>query len=140
MDRLGWSDGEEFERNKEKLILEARLAGLLHDIGHGPFSHVGEQILFPSEKRHEDYSADIITAPQLGIAEVIDDNLQDWGVTKDSVAAIVSGGVYEAGFVQEFISGPLDVDKMDYLLRDSLYCGVEYGKYDIGRLMDTFTI
>ena len=140
MDRLSWHSEEEFEQNKARLILEARLSGLLHDIGHGPFSHVGEDTLFPTGKRHEDYSAEIITSPQLGIAEVIDSQLRDRGVTTESVANVIRGGVYRAGFVQELISGPLDVDKMDYLLRDSLYCGVEYGKYDIGRLIDTLAL
>ena len=48
--------------------------------------------------------------------------------------------VYEAGFVKELIDSAWDVDKMDYLLRDSLYCGVKYGNYDLARLLDTFTL
>ena len=74
------------------------------------------------------------------IGQIIEGHLGDWGVTKENVAALASGGLHEAGFVRELISGPLDVDKMDYLLRDSQYCGVEYGKYDIGRIMDTLVL
>ena len=59
-DALGWNESD-FERNAEQLILEARLCGLLHDIGHAPFSHVGEASLFPEGKRHEYYSSEIIT-------------------------------------------------------------------------------
>ncbi len=139
IDALGWTEPD-FERNAERLVLEARLGGLLHDIGHAPFSHVGEEQLFPPGRRHEDYSAAIIVAPDLGIGDIIDSQLEDWAVTKESVAALAGGSVHEAGFLGELISGPLDVDKMDYLLRDSLFCGVEYGKYDIGRIMDTLVL
>ena len=139
IDALGWNETG-FEQNAERLFLEARLGGLLHDIGHAPFSHVGEASLFPAGKRHEDYSAEIVASPDLEIGIIIDSHLENRRITKESVAALASGGLYEAGFVRELISGPLDVDKMDYLLRDSLYCGVEYGKYDIGRIMDTLVL
>ena len=51
-DRQGWSEGE-FEAKVDQIELEARLAGLLHDIGHAPLSHTGEITLFPKGKRHE---------------------------------------------------------------------------------------
>lgn len=141
LDRLRWSKAE-FELKTEKLILDARLAGLLHDVGHSPFSHVGEATLFPPGKNHEDYGAEIVTSPEFGIGELIDQRLVNWGVRKEEVAAIISGtgSIYEAGFVRELISSPWDVDKMDYLLRDSLYCGVGYGRYDLERLVDTMVL
>ena len=66
----------------------------------------------------------------------------EWGVTKEGVAQILSeeGGTYEVGFVRELISSVWDVDKMDYLLRDSMYCGVQYGLYDRDRIVDTITL
>ena len=67
MDSLRWKESD-FERNAHQLILEARLGGLLHDIGHAPFSHVGETSLFPEGKGHENYSSEIMTSPELGIA------------------------------------------------------------------------
>ena len=78
---------------------------------------------------------------QLGIGDIIDDLEDEWGVSKERVAQIIDDkGVYEVGFVRELISSVWDVDKMDYLLRDSLYCGVQYGKYDLDRIIDTITL
>ena len=136
---LGWplKAGEE---EKRRLVLLARLSGLLHDIGHAPFSHTGEDKLFPEGTNHESHGAEIIRNSEIGVIIDSDSECRGRGITKEDVADLVtSKSTLSAGFVQELISSPWDVDKMDYLLRDSHYCGVKYGTFDIERILNTLT-
>ena len=137
---LNWSS-QETVHEKQRLVLLARMAGLLHDIGHSPFSHTGEDRLFPQNSDHENHGATIIRGSR--IADIIqsDPNCERLGISPGDVAdLVVSKSTIPAGFVQELISSPWDVDKMDYLLRDSHYCGVQYGTFDLGRILNTLTL
>ena len=137
---LQWSQHEAVEE-KRRLVLLARLAGLLHDVGHAPFSHTGEAKLFPEGDSHEGHGAEIIRNSEIGEIIDADPECQSRGVSKNDVAdLVVSESTLPAGFVQEVISSPWDVDKMDYLLRDSHYCGVQYGSFDLGRILNTLTL
>ena len=142
-ERYEWKDGE-FDNEVNRLVVEARLAGLLHDIGHSPFSHVGEERLFPVGRRHEHYSKEIILSSDVSTIIDSDQRLKDLGVDRHRVASIISeaetGEMYPVGVVKELISSVWDVDKMDYLLRDSRYCGVQYGQFDLERILDTILL
>ena len=114
-----------------------RLAALLHDIGHAPFSHSSEE-LFEGGIEHEQMTARILELPDL--ADLFDGatGLSGEGVGLDPVRRILAGnGDPTERLLSQIVSGELDVDKMDYLLRDSHYCGVRYGNYDLGRLLET---
>ena len=137
---LQWSESEAVE-GKRRLVLLARLAVLLHDIGHAPFSHTGETRLFSEGDSHEGHGAAIIRNSEIGNIIDADGLCRNLGVSKDDVADLVVGKyAFPAGFVQELISSPWDVDKMDYLMRDSHYCGVQYGTFDLGRILNTLTL
>jgi HD superfamily phosphohydrolase len=118
-------------------LQEVRIAGLLHDIGHGPFSHVFEEVLL--EKRgmnHEDVTEWIIREGELG------NLLEDGGVSRDRIANLVRGRrtTKTDAVVSGIVAGQVDADKMDYLIRDSFYCGVNYGLVDIHRLINSLEV
>lgn len=119
-----------------------RLAALLHDVGHGPFSHAAEDLMPPDgaggRYKHEQYSA---AAIRRHFADVIDNdpiNRRNYRLTAEEVAAFVEG-TYEGAtaFWRVLLSGHADADRMDYLLRDSYHIGVQYGRYDLERLVQT---
>ena len=137
---LGYNDAG--LRRHEVLI---RLAALFHDIGHSPFSH-GPEDLFPpiNDKdptkrfRHETYSAEIV---RRRFADVIANHPANtnYEFAADDVANLLEGKA-EAGkalFWRDLIDGQMDADRMDYLLRDSLHAGVDYGRYDWRRVVQT---
>jgi uncharacterized protein len=118
-------------RARERRLVRA--AGLLHDIGHAPFSHSAEE-QFEGGIDHEEMTRRLLALPEVCDAFARHGD----GLRPDDVTRLLRGG---EGAVErllaQVVSGELDVDKMDYLLRDSLFCGVRYGSYDLPRLLDT---
>ncbi len=150
---------------KNRFRQTVKLASLLHDIGHGPLSHTTEQVMPQLKKlnikifndqnldqtrqaNHEDYTikfvtdstvADIIKAhfPDIlpeHVAFLIDKNL----TCEDSL--FTDGGINFRPILSQIVSSELDADRMDYLERDSFFCGINYGKIDKDWLMQNLTL
>ena len=99
------------------LIQQLRLAALLHDVGHGPYSHLFEEILKDSKNSsHENLGERIILETK--ISDIIKQN----GYNPATISSL-SFGKHNSGFLNEVISGGLSVDLMDYLPRDSYFSG-----------------
>jgi HD superfamily phosphohydrolase len=104
--------------------IAVRAAALLHDIGHGAFSHVIESIL---GFHHEQFTIDAVLSPDTGVGRVLCDFSSNIAA---SVASIIRGNFHNVALAQ-IVSSQLDADRMDYLLRDSLMTGAKYGIYDL---------
>ena len=122
-----------------------RMAALCHDIGHLPFSHAAEEDLFPEGFKHEHMTAALI---QSAVMQELWSGLIP-PLTADHVLKLSVGKRYLPGkdftpweeLLSEIIVGnAFGVDRMDYLLRDSLHIGVQYGRFDHHRLVDSLRI
>ncbi|WP_426745232.1 HD domain-containing protein [Myxococcus faecalis] len=142
---------------RERFCTAVRLAVLCHDLGHMPLSHASERIApkrsllrLPGwldsaaegeQATHEDYTAKILLDSSL--TPIIEREFGRLGITPMAAVALITGarppkdpgftwqGVDWAPLLRAIVSGELDADRMDYLLRDSFYTGVNYGRYDM---------
>ncbi len=115
-------------------IQEIRLAALLHDVGHGPFSHLFEEVLQLKKKiSHEDIGKKIIQESEIG------DILSKGGFDKKKITKLAFG-YPKYRFVNEIISGSLSADMMDYLQRDGYFTGAEHAKIDHKRIIQSLDV
>jgi uncharacterized protein len=143
--------------DRRRLSQTLRLASMFHDLGHAPLSHttegfmprvdaiaLGEWLDGPSDRRaiHEDYTLKLLTDSSL--TALIERSFADEGVTPADIARLIAGrapkslpsdrfviaGRDWSPLLTQCVSSELDADRMDYLLRDSYYAGVPYGRYD----------
>ncbi len=110
-----------------------RVAALLHDIGHGAFSHVIETIL---DFHHENFTIEAVLSDETEVGQVLKNFSPRLA---EDVAAIIRGDFRPMALAQ-LVSSQLDVDRMDYLLRDSLMTGAKYGIYDVEWIIKSLEI
>ena len=108
------------------------LAGLLHDVGHGPFSHAFEHV---TNHSHEEYTAKII----LGDTELNSILLAVSKKMPEDIVSIIQH-THENDILNQIVSGQLDADRMDYLLRDSYFTATSYGQFDLERILRTMRV
>ncbi|MFL6373840.1 MAG: HD domain-containing protein [Pyrinomonadaceae bacterium] len=110
-----------------------RIAALLHDIGHGPFSHVIESIL---GFHHEDFTVEAVLSTETSVGKL----LAEYSDTLAADIAAIVRHEFKPQALGHIVSSQLDVDRMDYLLRDSLMTGAKYGIFDLEWIIKSIEI
>ncbi|GAB4131457.1 MAG: HD domain-containing protein [Thermogutta sp.] len=115
------------------------VAALLHDLGHWPFCHAIEDLQLPGVPRHEMFVSSFLLESEIG-----DILRNEWNINPRDVVHLLHGGSsQEPGerLLAGILSGPIDIDKMDYLYRDSVHAGVPYGRnFDQQRLVKSLCV
>lgn len=114
----------------DEATADALAASLLHDVGHGPFSHTFEEVV-PGARHHEEWTAEILRSAETEVHRALERISKGMS---DRVASLLEGD-YRLPYLARAVSGTLDVDRCDYLLRDSHMTGVRYGLYDLDWLL-----
>ena len=114
-------------------IQMVRFGGLLHDIGHGPFSHIFEHLLAKQNRNHEDLTTWLVQKTEIA------DILNQAGISPRAMSHLAVGKQKRRSrpYINQIIRSSVDVDKLDYIIRDSFHTGAEYGGVDIFRLIYT---
>jgi HD superfamily phosphohydrolase len=130
------------EELKENPLAKARqlvrLAALLHDIGHCCFSHAAEEVVL-KDSDHEFLTAHVLKEPEL-LGRLVDSLF--FNGCSDLTGKLIKpvGLPPQLQVLRDIVSGHADADRADYLLRDSLHCGVDYGRFDYRRMVECLTL
>jgi HD superfamily phosphohydrolase len=132
------NDRLRFDDNNCRLLLSA---SLLHDIGHYPHAHVIEEQIprfgdEPIFQHHEELCSRFISEQHPGIPTIAEILHEEWNVSPETVVSLIRNS--PGNRFGKLISGTLDPDKMDYLMRDAHHCNIPYGSIDIERLIESF--
>lgn len=124
------SDIPASDRIDDDMARVALAAALLHDVGHGPFSHTFESVL-PEARAHEEWTSSILLDPETEVHRV----LRDIDPQMPALVERLVHGHSPIRHLARAVSGTFDVDRCDYLLRDSYMTGVRYGLLDLDWLL-----